>query len=289
MAKDSTFKISVVICNYNESRFLIDLIGKVRAEKPDEIIVVDDRSTDRSDTLLALLDVRVVAPCGPRNPFNTFVAGCQAATSDFVACFSADDYPLPGYISAMREAISKYPITDIYTCNAKVIREGAEYSRILLPFTAYISPDYMVKIFKAGFAKNVNMCGILMRRTWPLQCWEMGGWRAKVNFDCLFTFLTAFDKGIIHIGKCLACYRSFPASYGAKGKNNQIKKAISVHKEIFRAFPAAYRRAVDSGMWTISARWKALIALWGIMKLPKWVRVKFYRWFYAYNQRIEKL
>ncbi|GAG13579.1 unnamed protein product, partial [marine sediment metagenome] len=44
-----------------------------------------------------------------------------------------------------------------------------------------------------------------------------------------------------------------------------------------------------SGMWSARARWTALIALWGIMKLPKWVRRRFYNWFYSYDQKVEKL
>jgi len=284
-------KIAAVLCNFNDSRFLFDVIHKIAAQKPDEFIVVDDRSTDRSLELLEFLqkeyDFKIVHNDGVHSPFGSFDAGCRAAKSKYISCFSADDYPNPGYLEAMRQAIDSFPMVDIYTCNTDVIREGITYKRTLLPFTSFISPDYAVKIFQAGFAKNINQCGVVINREWVIKCWEGGGKETNACFDCMYSFLTIFDKGFINIGRYLTTYRSYPTSWGAATGNKAIKKAAAVHKKF--AKPEVLRRAMESGMWSVKARWIALIALWGIMKLPKWARRRFYNWFYSYDTKVEKL
>ena len=296
-------KIAVVLCNFNDSRFLIDVIERIARQDPDEFIVVDDRSTDRSLELLNCLipyyNIRVVLNNGVHSPFGSFAAGCQAAKSDFVACFSADDYPEEDYILKMRAALGTFGrMVDVFTCNTNVVREGMIYKRTLLPFTAYISPDYAVKIFQNGFAKNINQCGILISRDWVLQCWNSGGKDTDASFDCLYSFSSIFSKGFINLGEYLTTYRSYPNSFGAAGNKRKIDQAISVHKDIYRRIQApgdsnignlAYQRAIASGIWGFKARWLGLFAVRNIMKLPMWARRRFYDWFYSYDQKVEKL
>lgn len=287
-------EIAAVLCNYNDSRFLIDVVKKIADQSPDEFIVVDDRSTDNSLELLMHLqkqyNFKLVCNDGVHSPFGSFIKGCQSAESKFIACFSADDYPENGYLWQMRDAIDAYPMVDVYTCNTYVIREGEVYKRTLLPFTAYISPDYAVKIFRAGYAKDINQCGIVIDRKWVLKCWEGGGKDTEVCFDCMYSFLSIFEKGFVNIGQHLTVYRSFPNSFGASGSAKKIKQASEVHYDfcVGHLFEAG-DRAKRSGIWGAKARWKALIALWVIMKLPKWARIKFYNWFYSYDQKVEKL
>lgn len=283
--------LCVVLCNFNDSRFLIDFVMSMGDQGADEFIVVDDRSTDRSVELLECLQktvpIKIVKNDGKHSPFGAFVKGCESTKADFVACFSADDIPHPDYLSKMRAAMNNYPIVDVYTCNALVQRENEMYQRTLLPFTSYISPDYAVKIFRAGYAKNINQCGIVVRRDWVMKCWVGGGRDMEVNFDCMYSFSSIFKKGFVNVGDYLVTYRSYPNSFGASGTNKQIKKFIEIHKNFCR--PQEKIRTASSGIWSAKARWKALIALWGIMKMPMWARRIFYKWFYSYNQGVEKL
>jgi glycosyltransferase involved in cell wall biosynthesis len=272
------------------------MVAKMVAQGFEEIIIVDGNSTDNSLDLIKLLqkkhletNIKVVVNKGVQSPFGAFVTGCHSTDAEYISCWSADDYPLGNHLVRMKEAIKDFPLVDLYTCNALVFREGYQYKRTLLPFTAYISPDYAVKIFKAGFAKNINLCGMLMKRDMVLKCWQEGGKETKANFDCMFAFFMAFSKGFVNLHEPLAVYRSYPNSWGATGKAKNIVHAISKHKEMYLKYPEVYKRAVASGMWGKGVMWKSLIVLWGIMKLPKWIRLGFFDWFYAYNQEVEKL
>lgn len=287
--------LSIVICNYNDSRFLISSVEAFykQMDDNDELIIVDDNSTDTDHILLNRLReiyrIKVVLNDGEKGPFGTFVKGCTVAKHEFISCWSADDYPQANYISMMKVTMDQFPIVDIYTCNASVLREDSMYSRILFPFTSYIAPDYAVKIFKNGYAKKINLVGMVMKKELVLRCWEQGGSKTKVNFDALFAFLSIFEKGFINIGVELALYRSYPNSYGASGKGKLIKDAVKVHKKVFALYPEVNERMLESGILDDRTILTAQIALIIIPRLPKFIRKAFYRWFYSYDNRIEKL
>ena len=89
-------KISVVIPAYNASAFLPRCLKSVFAQTlpPDEVIVVDDGSTDNSAALAAELGARVITltnggPAAARN------AGIQSASSEWIALLDADDMWAP--------------------------------------------------------------------------------------------------------------------------------------------------------------------------------------------------
>ena len=89
-------KISVVIPAYNASAFLPRCLESVFAQtlKPDEVIVVDDGSTDNTGSVAAELGAKVVLQenSGPSAARNT---GIQNAAGEWIALLDADDLWAP--------------------------------------------------------------------------------------------------------------------------------------------------------------------------------------------------
>ena len=288
-------KTAIVLVNYNDSRWLINWIVAMGRQHPEELIVVDDRSTDHSLLLLRELQkeykFRIVENDGKRGPFNAVIKGCLATDAEFVSPWSCDDEPNDGYVYQMACAINDYPFVDLFSCNTKVIREGREYERILLPFDAYISPDYMVKLCRAGFARSFNVIGHMIRRRVVLENWMAGGKDMAVNFDALYAFSTMLSKGFVNLGDCLTTYRSYPNSFGASGNRKARTESIRISKRIFmsKGDPDLYERARASGLWGLKAQFLSRLALWMIRRIPKWARFKFYDWFFSYDWKCEKL
>src|SRR5271154_4241072 len=90
-------KISVVIPAYNAAPFLARCLGSVFAQtlKPDEVIVVDDKSTDNTAAMAAELGAKVV-----RREINGGLSaarntGIQNASSEWIALLDADDRWMP--------------------------------------------------------------------------------------------------------------------------------------------------------------------------------------------------
>jgi glycosyltransferase involved in cell wall biosynthesis len=96
--------ISVVIPTYNASRFLRETLSSVFAQTrlPDEVIVVDDASTDGTPAIVRELTAGAPVPLrlielakntgGPATPMNV---GIDAARGEFIALLDHDDLMAP--------------------------------------------------------------------------------------------------------------------------------------------------------------------------------------------------
>jgi|GEM_PF-6743087 len=284
--------IAIIIPNYNDSRFLINIIRKFAAQEPDELIVVDDGSTDNSLEVLEALQKKYkfeILKNQNKGAFSAFVTGCRHAKSEFVSGWSCDDEPENDYLWKMKQAIKDYPFVDMYTCNAEVARENKFYNRTLFPFDAYISPDYMVKLVKYGYRQIINPIGTVIKKDIVLDCWNSGGIHTTANFDCMYTYFAALDKGFINLADHLVLYRSYSNSFGATGKNDEIKKSLETHKRYYSFCPHVSARAKRAGLFSTKERLLPLLALWLITKVPYFIREKFYSWLYRYDSRREKL
>jgi glycosyltransferase involved in cell wall biosynthesis len=104
--------VSVVIPAYNAASYIRAAIESVLAQTrlADEIIVVDDGSTDDTASIVNSYAPRIRLICqqnqGPSMARN---AGVQAASSEFIAFLDADDQWLPHKTATQLEAIRSTP------------------------------------------------------------------------------------------------------------------------------------------------------------------------------------
>ncbi|MSR62573.1 MAG: glycosyltransferase family 2 protein [Planctomycetes bacterium] len=103
--------VSVVVCNYNGERYLENCLGALLTQGADEVLVVDDASTDGSVALVRArfpgVEVLVLAknrgPCAARN------AGMRAARHRWVLAVDNDAVLEPGVLSKLRAALEADP------------------------------------------------------------------------------------------------------------------------------------------------------------------------------------
>lgn len=125
-------KISVVIPLYNKAPHIIKAVDSVLAQstQPDEVIVVDDGSTDGGAELLASrvekYGVRVIyqTNAGESSARNK---GVEIASSDYIAFLDADDWWLPNHLETLHFLIDRYPSASLYSTAHIVEREGQLY------------------------------------------------------------------------------------------------------------------------------------------------------------------
>lgn len=286
--------VAYIIVHYNDTRWLLNILSifKKRLEG-DEVIVVDDSSNEISFTDLAQLvapfDVKLVNNDFGKGAFKAFAKGCSETHCQYVSCWSADDDPSLGYFIGVRTILMHFPNTKLITVNATVRREGKYYERTLLPFDSYISPDYAVKMFKNGFARQLNLIGSVIWKQCVLDAWENGGMQLRANFDGMYFFHTVFKYGFINIGQHLVTYRAYFNGLGASSKFSDLQNAIEIHRKYYAKDYRINRRVIDSGIWETKVQNRSQIALRVIRKLPRFLRRIFFNWFYSYDERIEKL
>jgi glycosyltransferase involved in cell wall biosynthesis len=123
-------KFTVLINNHNYGRYLARAVASVRAQtRPaDEIILVDDGSTDHSP--------EVARRCAAEEPrlrvitqenggqLSAFNAGFRAATGDILTFLDADDEYLPGWLARLEEVYTRRPEVDFVFCRCEITNGG---------------------------------------------------------------------------------------------------------------------------------------------------------------------
>lgn len=110
-ASDHSVRVSVVIPAYNAKRTLGAVLEALARQdpRPDEVIVVDDRSTDGTGAVARRLGARVVD--GGRKGYagGARNRGWAEATGDVVVFLDSDAVPLAGWSAAVDRAVKEFP------------------------------------------------------------------------------------------------------------------------------------------------------------------------------------
>jgi glycosyltransferase domain-containing protein len=111
-----TVTVSVLLCNYNDARYLPDSLNAIctQTRLPEEVIVLDDGSTDDS---LAIIEgfarrhpfVRVLTNERNRGLLYSINRALREACCDFVVWAAADDRLMPNFIERNVQCLERYP------------------------------------------------------------------------------------------------------------------------------------------------------------------------------------
>jgi len=281
-------KIAIIITNYNDSRFLINCVESAIDQNPTEIIIVDDHSSDNSVELIKQLQVRYpsikfINNDGPQGIFYAFMKGVMATDCDYISCGgAADDQYLYGNLTVFKELINKYPFVDLYLCGAKVLKDNRIYERRLFPFLAYLSPEYFLKICKAGLGFKLNVAGGVIKRDALIKIYEAGGRDMRIHFDCIYNFLSIFDKGCVISERFLYLYRSYFNCWGSSANAEEIKATNRIQLDICKNLLDGYeyRLVQQSGIYSNHDVLPAKIKFFLLKMCPLFIRRIYYKWFY---------
>lgn len=122
--------IAVIVPNYNDIRHLPRCLRSVLDQHvgPQELIVIDDGSTDDSVAL-----IRALIAGNPRaqlvvNPVNlgvnrTVCDALQRVSSDYIVFLAANDFLLPGMLARARQALARAPGAGLWSAMAWLVGE----------------------------------------------------------------------------------------------------------------------------------------------------------------------
>ena len=126
----SAERISVVIRCHNYGRYLVEAVESVHSQSrpADEIVVVDDGSSDETGDVLARLQAahRQLVPVRrhpARGPAASFNDGVVVSSGDLIVALDADDRLGPRYLEALADAL-RDPDVSIAYCGKRTF--GAE-------------------------------------------------------------------------------------------------------------------------------------------------------------------
>ncbi len=170
--------ISVVIPCYNGSRFIRKAIESVLAQKrlPDEIIVLDDNSSDNTLAVCGTFGDRIKILSNPKGPsgfvhaWNNAIA---AATGDFVSILHQDDVLEPAFISRGMALLEKHPeVRHLFTACYYMDETGKSSSLSYAGqgVVRYSGPAY-VRAYQEMGQPHIHRCpGVITHRSIFDQC-----------------------------------------------------------------------------------------------------------------------
>jgi glycosyltransferase involved in cell wall biosynthesis len=161
--------ISVVIPTFNRAQTVAAAITSAldQRDPPDEIIVVDDGSSDGTRDVLAGFGERIIAihqanagVSGARN------AGIRRATGTWVAFLDSDDVWYPERITILRRDVGA---TDAGVHVANVDITSATYQRNMFEVTGFHFPNDNTRKYGSGLEALIHYpftSGVAVRREW---------------------------------------------------------------------------------------------------------------------------
>ena len=155
--------VSVIVPVKDGERYLAEVLEALAREAPDEVLVIDSGSTDRSVAIARAAGVRVVeidpAEFGHGRTRNL---GVTLTEGELVCFLTQDATPCPGWLDAYREAFALDPrVGAAYGPHLPRPDTSPMIARELTEFFASMSPDGIPVRQEAGaitFLSNVNAC-----------------------------------------------------------------------------------------------------------------------------------
>ncbi len=215
--------IAIVVFNRNDSRYLRTSLGSVLAQigETDELLVIDDQSTDNSVELMRSLiagrsNARLVV-----NPENLGVIGVLnkaigIVRSEYVLFLASNDLVLPGILNRARRCLAHWPQAGLWSAMAWYVDTEDQLIRLhpspVVALTdVWIPPRRCIDL--AHRLGNWFTGSTVMFRRDALE--EAGGFEpAYMGMTDLFTTLVVASRhGAAYTPEPFAAIRSHPDSY----------------------------------------------------------------------------
>lgn len=186
----SQASVSVVIPTYNRAGTVAAAIESALAQQdpPDEIIVVDDGSTDETAAVLAGFGGRIIAlPQANAGVSGARNAGIARAKGDWVAFLDSDDVWAPERIAILRRDAAGSD-AGVHVTNVAIT--SPRYRHTMFALTGFRFADESTRTYPSGLEPLLHYpftSGVAVRRDWAARS---GGFDPSLSIFEDFDFLT---------------------------------------------------------------------------------------------------
>ena len=226
--------ISIVVVNYNHEKYLETCLLSFlnQSPPPDEVLVVDDASTDGSVELLLSLQKKYFQLQILRNEKNqgaviSYNIGIQAAKNEILCTYAADDRVFPGFLKTGAALLEQYPEAGFF-CSHPSLRDGTtgildmRESYYKVPGAPrYVSPEETSRIVPTLWIAT-HTC--LFRKSAMVECGLLLP-KLQWHADWFLTHLIAFRYGFCYSAEVFSTLSVFPNSYSHAAYTNLPARA----------------------------------------------------------------
>lgn len=222
MSSGAAFSLTVVIPNYNDGQYLGESIGSVLRQRPlpDELIVIDDASTDNSVAIIEDLIRGCPFARLVRNPANVgvnraFNVGIEQARSRYVYCLSANDFLASGVFARARQCLERHPDAGLWSAMMWMTDQNGASTRIYPSAVVSLRDRYLDPVECRQLARRLGswFAGTMVYRRDALE--RVGGFDPSLGaFSDLFACLAISSRhGAVFSPVPLASLRRHEGSF----------------------------------------------------------------------------
>jgi glycosyltransferase involved in cell wall biosynthesis len=231
---------TVLIPLYNKAAYIQRALDSVYTQtcQPSEIIVVNDGSTDGSDTIVRSQGHPLIRVLDQRNQGVSIARnnGLAAASQPFIAFLDADDRWRPGFLAAMKQAIEAFPTAALYGSGFATVTGDRLEREFGIPHghegpTAPRVVDYF-RVISGGHPLHIST--MVTPREVAL---AVGGLPLGVDFcdDHIFWAELALQGPVVLTPECLAEYDvSVPGQAIERWKTAYKERVLEYHRFLSR-------------------------------------------------------
>lgn len=151
-------RIGVIVPNRNDARFLPRSLQSVfeQSVPPDELVVVDDQSTDDSVKVVRALigvrpDCRLIENPVNLGTYGAIDVGIANCSSEYLLFLSANDFLLPGMIARAKASLARSPGVGLWSAMAWMVDEDdrplhLHPSAVVSARDAYLGPKRCIEL-----------------------------------------------------------------------------------------------------------------------------------------------
>ena len=237
-------KISVVIATYNRANFLQETIDSVLRQRfrDYELIVVDDGSTDQTQTLLASYGSRIRYHYHEnRGPSAARNLGVRHARAPWIAFQDSDDLMEPDHLETLYAYANEHPQCGMVFANGAYL-DGAERK-----------PGTIIPVAKSRRLANqgVRLVDLFEKSIVRLQASliskkaydAVGGHdeSLRICMDLDLSFRLLMNYPVAYLDRVVFLYRFHEGNIG-KNEELRLTENIRVIQKLLDQFPAAQRQ-----------------------------------------------
>lgn len=229
--------LSIIIPLFNKATYVASVLQALipQLELGDEIIVVDDLSTDGSRDIVAALsrdNLRLIQLLENKGPATARNAGAAQASGEYLLFFDADDLPHSQMLAVLRECIAEHPHASVFAFDLATQARGEVVDLTTGPPLNGVRTEVLARhAFVESCLQGRPICTASSTCVRAREFHAAGGFRGGLRY-CedpeLWARLSALHN-IVHINACLALYRDVPMSlsYGLRAQPGSVQPYVN--------------------------------------------------------------